>query len=198
MFRTRLVVTATAISLFVIATAVAGDEATSSPGQSTKKLDLPAFTPQREAVSLRFVEQHHPELATVIGRLKSVSREQYEQAVRELFVQADKLTRIKSSDEELYRLMLDAWKLQSRIEVLVARLACAKVADEQQEAALRRLVLKRVESERRIVAHRRKRLQQSVEKADASLKWFDENREQIAERRFQILLRSAQREEKAR
>lgn len=160
-----------------------------------KRPVLPEFTPDRETAALEFVEQHHAELAAVVKRLKSVNREQYEQAVRELFAQVDNLARIKPGDEELYDLMLAAWKVNSRIEVLAARLSCAKSRDEQLEEQLKELIHERLGFERSMVEHRRKRLLESLEKVEVSLKWFDENSERVAERRFQTLLRSAQRQQ---
>ena len=46
-----------------------------------------------------------------------------------------------------------------------------------------------------MVEHRRKRLLESLKKTEENLKWLDENAEQIAEKRFKILLNNAQKDQ---
>lgn len=182
MQRSYEMMAATVLMLFMAAHLTAGDGATSA--------EPPAFTPEREAAVLKFVQEHHPDLSAVVARLESVNRRQYEQAIRELYQQAEKLQHVRVTDEELYALLLTNWKLSSRIEILAARLACATEENKQLEAELKQLVRDKVAHERRLVEHRKKRLLENLEKTEESLRWFDGNAEQIAQRRFKILLNS--------
>jgi len=187
MQRSYVTMAASMLVLLLATHLMAGDGATSA--------EPPAFTPEREAAALKFVQEHHPDLSAVVARLESVNRQQYEQAIRELYQQAEKLQHVRVTDEELYALLLTNWKLSSRIEILAARLACATEENKELEAELKQLVRDKVAHERRLVEHRKKRLLENLEKTEESLKWFDENAEQIAQRRFKILLNNRKKQE---
>jgi hypothetical protein len=163
-----------------------GDPLTAAAGPPA---ELPAFTPQREQSALAFVAEHHPELSKVLAGLKQADREQYEQAVRELFQTSDRLAMLKGSDEILYGLMLDGWKTQSRAQVLAARIACAAERDPALEAELRGLIAKKVDLELQTIAHNRDRTLKVVEGLENSLKQLEANREEIIERRINALTR---------
>lgn len=148
---------------------------------------LPQFTPQREKAALEFVAEHHPELSGVLARLEQANRQQYEQAIRELFDTSERMALVKARDEELYALMLEGWKAQSRAEVLAARLAFADKEDPALEAELRELIARKVDLERQTIEHNRQRTLRLLEGMEKSLKSYDENRDAIIERRVNSL-----------
>jgi hypothetical protein len=94
--------------------------------ESTKrlsKLELPAFTAEREAAAITFVKMHHGELADLLARLKQHSRPEYEQAIRELFRTSERLAQWQEKNPHKYANELKTWQLGSRIQVLTAKLA---------------------------------------------------------------------------
>ena len=93
--------------------------AKSAPKQPAKKLP---FTPEREAVGFAFAKANHPELAELLGNLKTMDRSQYELAVVVLSTQAENLAAISKRDADMHALALKEWKAQSRVNVLAARI----------------------------------------------------------------------------
>jgi hypothetical protein len=152
-------------------------------------VELPPFTPEREAAALRFIAQHHPELGDVLARVKTINRDQYQQAIRELFQEAEKLAAVKEKDERLYELMLDAWKVKSRIEVLAAQLACAREKDARLEAELKKLLYRQVDLQRQQVEYNRERTLATLKVMEANIKLLEEKRDEMVERRFGNLTR---------
>jgi hypothetical protein len=153
-------------------------------GRPKQPVELPAFTTERETAALRFIAEHHPELGEVLARLKTLNREQYEQAIRQLSHERDKLTNVQPNDEKLYELMLEAWKVNSRIEVLAARIANLQEKDPKLEAQLKDLLFRQVDLHRLTVEHNRERTLATLKVMEANIKHLQENREEIAERRF--------------
>ncbi|MBL8826381.1 MAG: hypothetical protein JNM18_05310 [Planctomycetaceae bacterium] len=99
---------------------------TSSRLESNKrinKVDLPAFTAEREAAAITFVKMHHGELADLLARLKQHNRPEYEQAIRELFRTSERLAQWQEKNPHKYETELKTWQLGSRIQVLTAKLA---------------------------------------------------------------------------
>jgi hypothetical protein len=84
-----------------------------------------AFTPEREAAALTFVRAHHPELASLLERLRPMNQGEYEQAIIDLFQISESLADLKQRDPNRYELGLEAWKARSRVELLTAQLASA-------------------------------------------------------------------------
>jgi hypothetical protein len=149
--------------------------------------ELPAFTPQRETAALEFVAQHHAELSEVLTRLKKLSRDQYEQAIHQLSQEAEKLATVRANDEKLHELMLEAWKVKSRIEVLGARLACAKEKDPALEAELKKLLYRQVDLHRLTIEHNRERTLAMLKVMETNIKLLADKREEMVERRFRTL-----------
>ncbi len=111
-----------------------GTAASSTPSAKPAKANsskgtlaaLPAFTSEREAAALSFVDQNHPELGALLKRLNSKkSRKEYERAIRELFRASESLAASYEKDPERHAYDLQLWKLESRIRLLAARFAMA-------------------------------------------------------------------------
>jgi hypothetical protein len=171
---------------------VAAGEKPESKGSNVARPVLPAFTSEREAAALQFVAEHHAELGAVLGSLKTLDREQYEQAIRELAQTMERLAMLQAKDPVLYELSLEGWKINSRIEVLAAHLASAKAKDPELEAELKDLLYRQIDLQREQVEHNRKRLLESLEGMETNIKWLRDNREQLAQRRFQNLIQVRQ------
>lgn len=152
-----------------------------------KKMELPAFTPERETAALRFVDEHHPELRAVLDRVGNLNRQQYEQAIRELFQESDRLALVKKNDEALYLLMLESWQVKSRSEVLAARLACTTDGRADLEQELKKLLYRQVDLHRLVVEHNRRRALATLKVMEANIELLRDKRDDIVERRFQSL-----------
>jgi hypothetical protein len=121
------------------ATCLAGDPpAKSDPRPAPKKLP---FTPEREAAGLAFANANHPELAELLGVLKTMNQLQYETAVVVLSTQAENLAGLAKRDADMHRIALQEWKAQSRVNVLAAK-AFHLVPDARKtaEAEMRKLL----------------------------------------------------------
>jgi hypothetical protein len=182
------------LALALLGLVVAGPGGGAPPAKSSsthrKKPDLPAFTPAREKAALQFVEKHHAELRQVLDRLQKLNREQYEQAIRELFQESARLAQVQKSDEKLYELLLESWKVKSRSEVLAARLACTKDERGDLEKELKSLLYRQVDLNRQQVEHNRNRLLNTLKAMEANIKLLQDKRDQIVERRFRALTRN--------
>ena len=189
LFRMWLVSTL-AISMATISGQARGDTPAAKKPDTTgnaQVAELPAFTPDREAAALEFVAQHHPELSAVLAQLKGLKRDEYEQAIRELAQTREKLATLKQADKDLHGLMLDAWKSDSQIKLLAARLAFAKGPDAALVAELKALLYKQVDLQRQIVEHNHRRAQATLQAMETNIKWLKDNRDQLVERRLQNL-----------
>lgn len=150
---------------------------------------LPAFTEERETVALKFVEQHHPELGKVLVGLKSTNEGEYKQAIREVFRTTEILA--GSQDEKYSQLLLEAWKANSRAELLAARMAYETDADVRAklQKELKEQITRHVDLQREMLQNRRQAVLVTLEQMDANIKKLEESRERMVESRFQILSR---------
>lgn len=158
---------------------------------------LPAFTPEREAAALKFVSEHHAELQSLLNRLKSSNATAYEQAIRDLFRNSERLAAIQERGElKRYDLELESWKVESRIRLLAARLAVqrdnSQLEQQLREAVLRRvdLRLSRLEFERQQMAERRDKLSDQISKLDDQIVKARKFRERQADQSVEQLIKS--------
>ena len=159
----------------------------------TGKGEPPAFTREREAAALEFVRLHHPELAELLDRLKSNHRSEYERAVRELFRTSERFAQLQERNPGRYQSDLQLWKLNSRIQVLIARLAME--TDPQVERELRAVLAEQIEL-------KRQQLQSERDKAAAKLAELDRELERdgkaTVEERLQQLVQGTKDRRKQR
>src|ERR1700722_6834693 len=91
--------------------------ATTSPAKAARVKPAP-LSAEREAEALAFAREHHPELATLIEKLRKDNRRQFDQALRQLTADRDRLVRLKKTSPPQYDFALAAWKLDSRAHLL--------------------------------------------------------------------------------
>lgn len=173
---TRGSVWLTATTSFVIAAAwlgVAGafeaaEAKPEAPLQTDRdERDSARLDPAEEKEALQFVREHHAELARLLPQLKRSSPREYRSAVNDLYKTSRRLAARAERHPPRYQSELKAWKLQSRIDVLVARLSMSQskelVAELrgllEDEAALRREML--VEEQQRAL-ERARQLEQTI------------------------------------
>ena len=115
-------------------------------GQSAVRDESSQSFDEQESESMEFVQSHHPELVALLQRLKSMKRDEYETAVRDIVKVRKRLETLEKRDLKLHGVELDAWKLQSKIDLLLAR---AVAQDKEFDpSALRTLVQKRIENQK--------------------------------------------------
>ena len=110
----------------------------------------PAFE-QLESDAIAFVTEHHPELVSLLQSLKSMRQKEYEIAIREIVRTKKRLEALANREPALHAMELDAWKLKSKIDLLMARgIARDKSFD---KAVLRDLISQRLENQKKRWRH---------------------------------------------
>lgn len=154
------------------------------PSPAKAKL-APVVTPEREAAAMTFVEEHHPELAELLSYLKSNRPKDYERAVRDLFKTSERLATIHDGDFERYQLELELWKIQSRIQLLGARL---KMSDsEPLRKQLREALNRQIDLRLASLERERDRTSEKLQKLDEQLQKTAASRDQAIERQMRML-----------
>ncbi len=142
--------------------------------KSPSEIDAQAQT-DREAAAWGFVMTHHPQLGEVLSRLKIMHIGQYEKAIYQITLAAERISRMQKADAKRGALELEDWKLGSQIQLAAAKLSLAREdAENQQELA--KIVRKQLE-------HRLKMSEFERERTAARLKLLDE---QIAKQKETI------------
>ncbi len=75
--------------------------------------------------ALNFARQHHPELGELIKRLQKGNPDEYRKAITQLHDTRIRLERFRERSPERFALLLDQWKLDSRLRLLVAQMEMA-------------------------------------------------------------------------
>jgi hypothetical protein len=141
--------------------------------QSKESSDSAPTLEERESLAVKFVEAHDPALASLLQVLKAMKPKEYETAINEITKTRKRLEQLQSRDKPLYEVDLEGWKLQSKIDMMMAR----AVAKEQtlDEKALRELVKKRHENqvkrlriEQDNLKTREKQIQESLERLQSN------------------------------
>ncbi len=120
----------------------------------------PAFD-QLEFDAIAFVTEHHPELVALLQSLKSMRQKEYDTAIREIVRTKKRLDAIAKREPEVHSMELDAWKLKSKIDLLMARgIARDKSFD---KAALRDLLSLQLENQKKRWKHEQSTLRKRQE-----------------------------------
>ncbi len=131
---------------------------------------------QLESDSIDFVKKHHPELVSLLQLLKSMKEAEYQAAIREIGKVRKRLETLEGRDHEAHTIELDAWKLQSKIDLLLARaVAQGKEVDAD---ALRKLVKRQLDNQRRRLKHERNLLADRQKQVKESLDRLESNEEE--------------------
>ena len=148
------------------------------------------ITPEREAAAIAFAVQNHPELATLLTNLKQNNPTEYHAAVVELDRIVERLAAMKQKNSQQHDSELALWKLDSRIRLLAARLTMSD--NPAIEAELKAAVREKVELTLAERKAERERLQKRVEKLDQTIGELSTKLDDVAEKEFAAIKRSAQ------
>lgn len=170
------------ISILLATTVAVAQPKPTGKARARKNITI---TPEREAAVFKFVEQHHPELAGLLERLKENQAKAYQRAIRELYTVSERLAGLQDNDEDRYDLELKAWKLRSRIQLLSAKLTMGD--DEQLEQQLKQTLGEQYDVRREIMQLEQGRLGDRLKKLENELADHASRRDEAIDKRFQQL-----------
>lgn len=158
------------------------DKKSARPPRAGNNGSMPAFTPEREAAAMKFVREHHPEVADLLDNLRAARPEQYRRAARELFRTSERVAQWKERDAARYDLELKLWKINSRIQLLTARSTMSP--DMDVEAELKSLLAERVDTRLALRRLDREQLAKRLAAADADIARLSADKEASVERQL--------------
>jgi phytoene dehydrogenase-like protein len=182
-----------ALSLLASAVAVV-TAADAGPNPATKKERAKpaiAVTAQQEAEVLQFLRQHHTELAELLGHLQLSRPADYNRAIRDIGHARERLRQFEKGDGERYELELQSWVIQSKIQLLVARLAMSDSESLRDE--LRHLLAEQFDLKLRLSQVERDRTAERLQKLDEQLRRLADSRAELLEKEFLSLTKSSER-----
>jgi len=124
---------------------------------------------------LAFAREHHPELADLLTSLKSMKPKEYQKALRQLNQTRQRLVRLKKASSDQYEFALSGWKLDSRIQLLAARMTMS--GDSALEEELKGLLSERLDVRVKELNAERQRLAARMETIDKSIGKIETDRE---------------------
>ncbi len=150
---------------------------TESKAKKSKK--RAAATNRRQAEeALEFARIHHPEVARLVTQLRKTKPDQFKSAIRHLIDSKERLERIQIRSPERYDTALEAWKLDSRIRLLAARMTMS--GNPELEAELTTALLQRTELRLRQLSDERERLTARLKRIDESISRIESDPEAAA------------------
>ena len=174
---------------------VSGDAKSAQKSNTAKKRKV-FLTPGRTAAAMTFAKLHHPELADLLTHLKKQNRSEYKRAIREIYQTSEQLARTRERWPERYELNLEAWKLDSRIRLMLAHIVISK-NEVKLDGELEDLLLRRVDIQVQQLTVQRDRLTQQlervtqrVEKLDANISRIESDRKSAARKALLRIKRS--------
>jgi len=144
---------------------------------------------QREVAALALVREHHLELIELLDHLKSQKHKAYLQAIQELWRASERLATVRQRDPDRYDLELRAWKIDSRIRLLAAKLSMEQ--DSELEQQLKAALSERADVRLQLKAVVRDRVKTRLETMNAEIDKLASEREQQLQQAFEKLLRGA-------
>lgn len=160
------------------------------PGREKTKASV-RVTAEQEAEVLQFLKQHHAELADLLQHLRPGHPTDYDRAIRDVWRALDRLRQVKKGDGARYELELQSWVIQSKIELLAARLALDDRPALHDE--LRALLVERLDLRVRTIQSERQRAAERLRRADEQLQRLTDKRADILERELATVTSSTER-----
>lgn len=127
----------------------------------------PALSAKAEAAAFEFARAHHAELASLLEQLKANAPSEYRSAIVELDKTRERLEKSRKNTPERADIELADWKVNSRIRLLVARMAMG--GDSSLEADLKSALRERADLRVQLLTEERDRLRRRIEKLDETI-----------------------------
>jgi hypothetical protein len=177
--------------LFAAVALLSGAESEPRPASKKEKAKAPAaVTAQQEAEVMQFLRQHHTELAALLSHLQTSRPADYTRAIRDLWHARERLRQFEKGDGQRYELELQAWVVQSKIQLVVARLAMSDSETLRDE--LRRLLAEQFDLKARSAHVERERTAERLKKLDEQLQRLADHRAEMLEKEFLSLTKSSE------
>ena len=154
------------------------------------KIDNEPISPKREAAAVAFAQQHHPQLAELLTRLKASHPEQYTKALRELDKTRMRLEKTRETDADRYAILLREWQLDSRVRLLAARITMS--TSEELETELRQVLTERHDVRLQLLTYDREKSKARLQKVDEQIAEHVQNRETSIDREFDRIKKTAE------
>ncbi len=150
---------------------------------------------EREQIALDFVAQHHPKLGKLILPLKTSNPKEYQRALKELFRTSERLSGIRLKDPDRYELELEAWKIQSHVRLLAARMTMND--DPEIETELRAMLKKKSEMQLKLLKNERDSLQSRLQQVQTQIDRNSKSQDELVQQEYDRLLKRTEREKQA-
>lgn len=161
-----------------------------------KKNNGSPVSKERRQMLEDFVRNHHPELESILKKLRDGQRRKYNEAMKGLDQSVAKLEKVEERSPNRYEAALENWKLESRIKVAAARLKLneSKAAREKLESLISSLfdsTLRRLKEDRTNMAERLKKMDQRIAEMES-------DRSIIIQRRIKSATRGAKKKKESK
>ncbi len=154
------------------------------------KVDIEPISPKRETAAVAFAQQHHPQLAELLTRLKASHPEQYTKALRELDKTRMRLEKARETDADRSAILLREWQLDSRVRLLAARITMT--TSEELETELRQVLTERHDVRLQLLTYDREKSKTRLQKMDEQIAEHVQNRETSIDREFDRIKKTAE------
>ncbi len=146
----------------------------------------PSFA-EIETEAIEFVKEHHPELVSLLQLLKAMQQTEYETAIRDIVKSRKRLEVLEKREPATHAIELDGWKLQSKIDLLLARgFARDKAFDTK---VLRGLLQDQVENQKKRLKNEQVNLTKRQEQVADSLGRLEGHEDEKIEQHLAALLK---------
>ena len=162
-----------------------------SAGAADARADDPKAVVPPHAEAVAFAAAHHPELAELLVHLEHGDPQAFATAIADLDRTRERFAKLEQRQPERHAAALDEWKLSSRIQLVLARMALSK--DPQLEAQLEELVRRRQAARLAAMRVERGRLEARLARIDAVLAEHAGDPDEMIERECRELLRKQRR-----
>lgn len=166
------------------------DPAKKPASTDASKADSEPISPKRETEAVAFAQQHHPQLAELLTRLKVSHPEQYTKALRELDKTRSRLEKAREVDTDRYGILLREWQLDSRVRLLAARITMS--TSEELETELRQVLTERHDVRLQLLTYDREKSKTRLQKMDEQIAEHVQSRQTNVDREFDRIKKTAE------
>src|SRR5438874_927797 len=160
-----------------------------APKKEIKAKPAIAVTPEREAAVMTFVQRNHAELADLLVYLRASQPEEYERAIKEIFRTTERLATIQERDPLQYELEVTAWKGQSRVQLLAAKLKMG--SSDELVKQLRAALQVQNDAKVALLKHERQKAADRMEKLESDIARLETSGDEIIDKQMKLLARAA-------
>lgn len=160
-----------------------------APAEASKADNEP-ISPKRETDAVAFAQQHLPQLADLLTRLRASHPEQYTKALRELDKTRTRLEKARETDADRYAILLREWQLDSRVRLLAARITMS--TSEELESELRQVLTERHDVRLQLLTYDREKSKTRLQKMDEQITEHVQSRATSINREFDRIKKTAE------